>query len=258
MGHERVGVLPKSRKWRAIVADVAESATGGPTVAAIATETLSAVRHRYEHIHEDHGVNAAFEFLVALSNAPRTDQRSAWGDLPLDLAENPSALQIARALRTWIAPRVQSREVGEIATRAATDAIVAWQSEHAQQGPLFAGNDAGIIWSKAASGAGFSEVARLFFSSFTERYLKYFLDREASSVLPSIADREAFSRSLSEHVDAVTRHAFDTAKITQSFAAGWYNKHAHGERPSARRVESFLRVAFAKLREELAREARAQ
>lgn len=259
MGHERVGVLPKSRKWRTIVAEVGATAAGDADIAAVATDTLGAVRRRYEHIHEDAGVRAAFEFLVGLSNAPLpADKRAGWADLDVNLDANPSALQLAKALRTWVAARIQSREVGEIATRAATDAIVRWQAEHQQQGPLFPSDDAGFVWSKAASGAGFSEVSRLFFSSFTERYLKYFLEREASAILPTIDERERFSRDLSRHVDAVSRHAFETSKITQSFAAGWYNKHAHGERPSPRRVESFLRTAFAKLREELAREARAE
>jgi len=29
-------------------------------------------------------------------------------------------------------------------------------------------------------------------------------------------------------MDEVSRHAFETAKITQSFAAGWYHKHVAG------------------------------
>ena len=259
MGHERVGFLPKSRTWRTIVADVGKTAAGESDVAAVATETLRAVRHRYEHIHEDGGVRAAFEFLVGLSNVSlRGAAEGPWSDLPIDLTTNPSAFALAKELRTWIAGRVESREIGEIATRAATDVIVRWQAEHQRQNPLFPAADVGIVWSQAASGAGFSEVARLFFSSFTERYLKYFLEREASSVLPSFEQRDQFSRDLATHVDAVSRHAFETSKITQSFAAGWFNKHAHGARPSDRRVESFLRVAFGKLREELAREGRAK
>jgi hypothetical protein len=96
-------------------------------------------------------------------------------------------------------------------------------------------------------------VARTFFASFAERYLCHFLERHASSQLPSISAREDFARSLYKHIDEVSHHAFETAKITQSFAAGWFNKHAVESRPSDREIGGFLAIAFGKLREELRR-----
>src|SRR5208337_3172713 len=108
------------------------------------------------------------------------------------------------------------------AQKAATDAIALWTEQQKQQPSIFdKANNVSEIWQKANSGRGFCEVARFFFAKFTERYLNYFLDREASAALPSINDREKFSLSLKEHIDDVSKHAFETAKITQSFAAGW-------------------------------------
>jgi hypothetical protein len=257
VGHERIGFLPKTRQWRAIVAAVAGTAVGDSDVAAVANETLQAVRIRYAHMHQDAGVRAAFEFLVGLGNASGLrGEHDPWIDFSVDLSTNPSTLQLAKALRAWVGEHAESREFADIATRAATDAIVSWQTDYMRQEPLFVGAGVATAWSKAATGAGFCELSRLFFSSFTERYLKYFLEREASIALPSIDARDQFARDLSSHVDAVSRHAFETAKITQSFAAGWYSKHAQGARPSRRALEGFLRTAFSKLREELARQVR--
>jgi hypothetical protein len=45
------------------------------------------------------------------------------------------------------------------------------------------------------------------------------------------------------------------AKLTQSFAAGWYNKYAVNSLPDNKQVEAFLRMSFGKLREEFRREA---
>ena len=111
------------------------------------------------------------------------------------------------------------------------------------------------VWTAASTGAGFSEVCRLFLARFTERYLRYFLEREASAVIKSIDARERFSQRLHESVDAVSQHAFETSRIAQSFAAGWFNKYARQQTPNNARLSTFLRVAFGKLREELRREA---
>lgn len=59
---------------------------------------------------------------------------------------------------------------------------------------------------------------------------------------------------MSRHVDDVSRHAFETAKIMQSFAAGWFNKHAKEGLPTNASMRGFLRLALGKLREELRRE----
>ena len=94
----------------------------------------------------------------------------------------------------------------------------------------------------------------MFLSKYTERYLKYFLEREASIALNTVQDRQNFSDNIAEHINAISKHAFETSKITQSFAAGWYNKHAKNNLPTDGEVESFLKLAFGKIREELWRE----
>ena len=90
-------------------------------------------------------------------------------------------------------------------------------------------------------------MAHAYFAAFTKRYLDYFLDREASAVIPTIEERERFD-------DGVARHAAETARITQSFAAGWFNGHTKEGMPTLGEVQGFLGVAFGKLREELLRE----
>jgi len=144
-----------------------------------------------------------------------------------------------------------------LAKRAGADAIAAWTKSKARQGDLFnAETDSEAVWRAASTGAGFSEVSRVFFSKFVERYLKFFLEREASAELSTIQARDEFSRRLSDQMDALSHHAFETAKITQSFAAGWFNKRVgEGRKPTDEELEAFLSYAFGKVREELRREA---
>ena len=124
------------------------------------------------------------------------------------------------------------------------------------QASLFTGpGDPREIWQRADNGAGFCEVSRLFFSKFTERYLNYFLEREASASMASVSERDRLASQLSEHIDGVSKFAFETSRITQSFAAGWFNNYARDRYPSKDESRSFLNVAIGKMREELRREA---
>jgi hypothetical protein len=256
MGHERVPVLPRSKSWQKIVTHISQIYDFDVSIPQIANATLQNVRKQFGKLHRDEGVKSAFIFLLALSTSSSKDKPESKSSLPhVDLTPNPSPLQLAVALRKWIFAHRQSFEYADIAQKSATDAIALWTEREKQQPSLFdKANNASQIWRKANTGRGFCEVARLFFSKFTERYLNYFLEREASSALSNIDDREKFSLSLKNYVDAISKHAFETAKITQSFAAGWFNKYAHQQSISKKDVEDFLWLSFGKIREELWRE----
>ena len=159
-------------------------------------------------------------------------------------------------LRSWVESQEGSREYADIAAKASADAISLWSAQQSMQASLFTGpSDSREIWQRADNGAGFCEVSRLFFSKFTERYLNYFLEREASASMASIPERDRLASELRDHIDGVSRFAFETSRITQSFAAGWFNNHARDRYPSIDESRNFLSIAFGKMREELKREA---
>ena len=256
MGHERIGPLPKTKQWRRIVEEMASFPTGNAEVADIASETLRCVRNRFVHINEDASVQAVFEFLVGLASVGGVvETPEDWSEFPVDFHQNPSPRRITQALQDWLIETKGSLEYRTLAEYAAADTIAEWYAEHSKQGELFNHpEDVSSIWRNASYGAGFCELSRLFFAHFTERYLRYFLDREASSAIETIHDRERFSEKLADHVETISKHAFETAKITQSFAAGWFNKHATEGRPSQDESKGFLGIAFGKLRDELIHE----
>jgi hypothetical protein len=208
-------------------------------------------------IERDPSLLAAFKFLVALTVCSRsTTPVDALGKMGIDVPPNPSPLSLAKALQKWMPGRPESLEYARIAESAAVDAIAIWSSHEIRPEENLFGvaSQPFEVWGNASNGAGFCELSRTFFGKFTERYLNYFLEREASAVLPNLRDRERFSEELSRHVEDISQHAFETAKITQSFAAGWYNKHAVADMPADASMRGFLRMALAKLREELRRE----
>lgn len=257
MGHERISLLPKSQKWREIVNEIADFGDQGVDIAGIVRQTTDNIRDRLTAVQRDGALAAAFKFLVSLAVASRgASPKERLQQIGIDVGSDPSPLDLAKSLQQWMASHVGSQEYARLAQFAATDAIATWYLDKKEKAAgLFAVEEQPFdVWRKSANGAGFCELSRIFFGKFTERYLNYFLEREASAVLPSIERREEFRLSLRQHVDQVSQHAFETAKITQSFAAGWFNKYATNAVPTDNEIRGFLSVALGKIREELRRE----
>gem|GEM_PF-586563 len=251
MGHERVGVLPRTKRWSRIAEEISAFCAEKTGVEKLVRSTLRNVDSRFRRIHRDAGVKAAFEFLVALARGRGRPLQNT----ELVLSHNPTLIELAGALKHWVLVHRESAEYSGIAERAALDAVTSWISRYDQ--PALLGRlTSEEIWSHASTGAGFCEFARIFFARFTERYLNYFLDRVASAEVDSVSTREQLQQSLGSHVNDISLHAFETSKITQSFAAGWFNKLARQEALTQSQIQSFLGVAFGKIREELLLEAR--
>lgn len=257
MGHERTPSLPKTQRWRQLVEEIAEAAASRLDVATVVSTTLENIRTRFDRIDSDKGVQSAFEFLVVLSVFSRSSdlhrQLLGYG-IPVTGPLSP--LNLAIGLGDWMESPGGSLEYRAMAQSAACDALSRWFASHADESSLlFEGDrDPTDVWRALGTGAGFCEISRLFFARFTERHLRYFIDREASSAINTLFERDLFDRALQEHVEGISKHAFETARITQSFAAGWFNRHAREGVPSDEQRTRFLRMCFGKLREELRRE----
>lgn len=254
MGHERVGILPRRKPWQEIVG-LMQSALNDefPQTADLVSETLSQVRDRYRKLHNDSGVQAAFAYLLALSTSslPAADGLSS---VDTGLEKNPSPLRITADLANWVRLHEASPEYAELACRAAADTISYWTREKSKQQLLFDdAQNAVNIWG-STDGRAFSDISRTFFTKLTERYIRYFIERNASAESQSLKSRQNFGEALSQHFEVISRHAFETTKITQSFSAAWFNKYAQKERPGNKEISGFLAVAFGKMQEELTRE----
>jgi hypothetical protein len=229
-------------------------------VDALATQTIQNVRRQYETLFQDDALKAAFSFMVTFAYACRSEHPQAILKASgIPVAEKATLLSIVRALKAQIPAHQAATEYGQLTIGAAADAIGQWYKQNAsQQIPLFKPSKEFLdSWRTLGNGAGFCELSRLFFGKLTERYLNYFLERAASATCPTLKHRERFQEGIRSHVDAVSKHAFETAKITQSFAAGWFNGHTRDGIPNNREIEGFLSVAFGKMRDELRREEQA-
>ncbi len=255
MGHERTGMLPKTKKWRDIVEGIAGLTGGEFDVGRLATETLKAVQRQFERLEDDPATLEAFAFLVELAVAA-SETGNVARPVGADGDSQLTPLRLAAALHARLADAGTQAEYRDIAAAAGADALVLWYQGHrVQDRSLFEDFDsADKTWTKLGDGAGFCELSRLFFGKFVERYVRYFLEREASQVMPSLSHRDQMRTDLEAHVEDVSQHAFETSRITQSFAAGWFNKHAPNGMPSRSQMHGFVSHAFSKLRDEMAQE----
>jgi hypothetical protein len=178
------------------------------------------------------------------------------------LPDTVTPLALSLALRRWLVPveATSNPEYLVLARQAAVDTIAEWhQSKSVGQGRLFdEGIDPFESWRQSSRGQGFSDLSRTYFAKFTNRYLNYFLSRVASEKLETVDQRETFERALASHSSEIATHAFETSRIMQSLAAGWFNKNAIGEIPTDTEVQGFVTFALSKIREELRREGAEQ
>ena len=254
MGHERLGILPRQKNWYSIVDDIRAALDGDiDETSLLVSNTLKNVRDRYRKIFLDSGVQAAFAYLVALSTS-NLPSKSKLTSIEVNLQQNPSIFKITSELSKWVTVNASSNEYAELASRAAADAIAMWHRQNTNQRSLFDDESTtSAIWTNI-DGRSFCTISRTFFAKFTERYMKYFIERSASAETSSIQKRDKLQQALAKHVDAISQHAFETSKITQSFSAGWFNKYAKNRRPTDKQIVGFLSLSFSKLQEELSRE----
>src|SRR5688500_3372340 len=103
MGHRRVGILPRTAKWREIVALVADAPSDPGQIGAIVSATLDGVRFRFRDIDRDPAVVDSFKFLVALATAAKAeDVTGRLAEQGVRLSGDATPLNLARGLQRWV------------------------------------------------------------------------------------------------------------------------------------------------------------
>ena len=256
MGHERIGFLPKRKQWQAIVLGLSEYEIGSSTTAKIANDTLSCIQKSYAQMPYNESISKAIKFLALIAvSAKQPDQLSFLRSNGCDIDDTISLYTLVDNAKGLITTDKGSLEVHKLAIDAVLQAMTIYQRDHTSNQLSFLSPQSEQVWQNVGSGAAFCELARSFFASFTDRQIKYYVERSAASAINDYAAMQSFTLGITHMTDAISHHAFETSKIMQSFAAGWFNKHANTSIPSDKEVTDFLRISFGKMREEFRREA---
>jgi hypothetical protein len=234
LGHIRLGHLPQTRRWRAVVALL----EAGACVDEVAAAASGAAKDALAGAAKD----ALFLAVVGLLARLPHEARGPGPGLLSGIADWIDAESLRIAHRS---------DLGEIAQSALLSAMT---EELGRSLPgLFEPTSAEIRRSlgQLSSGVRFAGLARRFFSGVVQRTLDYYLNRELSNHVglgqrfASDAERVAFDRALAQH-------AFEAARIVEAYAGGWYGKalwHGGGLTPDS--IRAFTAYSMTKLRREL-------
>lgn len=256
MGHVRIGFLPRTRQWNAIVEQLSQFDGTSSDILRISNETLNAIKNAYTKMPLDESIQKSINFLATLVfSAKQDDQINYLKNSGYLVDDKLSLFSLVTSAKNLIKTENGSLETNKIAKDATMQAIIAYYHTHQDsQLTLFGGESQNPI-QLANNGAAFCEMARSFFAEFTDRQIKYYLERTAASTINDYSRLDNFTFGLRTHSKAIADHAFEISNIMQSFAAGWFNKHAISAPPSQVEIRNFLRTSFNKMREEFRREA---
>lgn len=259
MGHERVGLLPRSKKWGAIADKIGSYHSEDEKPQEILRDTLASVRGRLKNIEEDPGFLNSLKFLIILSRAGSSRNLNEYfKSNGIDVEPDINQYSLVASFSKWLENKRGDAEYSEIAKQATASTIASWWKKESTAGiqtSIFEnGNEVHSKFSNLNNGASFSDIARSYFSNFLFRYTCYFLDRVASSKIENYEKRNRFSETIKQNIEDLSRHAFESTKITQSFSAGWYNKNCVENLPTNPQIFGFIKKASGKLQEELFRE----
>ena len=256
MGHMRIGFLPRNKQWNAIVDQLSLFGGNPDDVHQIAEATLKAIQSNYKKLPEDESIIKAVRFLATLSySANQAEQEAFLNQNGYSVDGNMTLFSILSSTHQYISTETGSLEVNKMARDAAMKAVMVYHDAHKSNQMTLFSETGENIWRSAGTGAAFCEMARTFVAEFTDRQLRYCIERIAPRVINDIGLLESFNETLSSQSTAISNHALDTSKLMQSWAAGWYNNNSVIALPTHEQVRQFVDFSFRKMREEFRREA---
>jgi hypothetical protein len=252
MGHIRLGVLPKSRKWQQVV----DQLRLGADVAAVAGLAADAAETSLKNASNDPAFLHAFWLLTQIPLAARgpafAEDLRRFG---LEVPEQPGLMDVAAAFSAAVDRYARQHggrtDLGEMAQLAAVESLTATVGPTLPS--LFGPTSAEVqrAFGRFSGGDRFSALAREFFSRLTQRCLDYYLSRELNNHI-GLHARFRDDRARSEFDGALDQHCREASRIVEAFAGGWYGKNVYqGDGLTPDDIRKFAPVAFGKIRAEL-------
>ena len=253
MGHQRLGSIPGSRKWRHVV----ELISGGADVAEIAGAASAAAERSLIAAAGDPAARASFFLLTQIPLAARKEHFvPALRELGLKLSDRPSLIEIVAALADAVdrdgrakAGRTDFGEIAQLAAAESLNAIAGRELPRLFGTPL---ESVQRVLAGLATVKQFAVLARDFFARLTRRHLDYYLSRELSKHV-GINSRFQTIREHKQFEEALDLHCRETSRIIKEFSGEWFSKQNYEGGIDQAKAGRFVHVAFDKIRKELRR-----
>jgi hypothetical protein len=269
MGHIRLGTIPKSQPWQAVVNAVAKehiAGSGGPPdldagipgdgvdTIALAATTLDAAATALQAAINDDGLRFTVYLLTQLSLAARSDNwLSALDDSGIHLRNDSSLFDLTSAFQESVDRYVSARGIqsdfSELAQKAAGEVLCDLAADRSQT--LFGntGEELRHAIRPLSTKTGFGQLGQHFFGRFLAYFLNFYISRISaaqigSQSIPSLGAISKLDRTLAEH-------CYQSAAILRDFAGEWYSKTNFEPGIDLAHTGGFVAVAVAKLQAEL-------
>ena len=253
MGHQRLGKLPATHKWKTVVSMIG----AGADVAAVAAASAKAAEKSLTLASNDPVLLHVTWLLTQIPLAAREpDFVARLHALGILVEPEPTLVDICVAVTIHLDAMMRRQrrinDFGEIAQIALVESLTAVT---APAMPMLAGLSAPADDTRAAlrglaTAKQFGILARDFYARLTRRILDYYLSRE----LPSHVGVNQRFRSLREHSAfemALARHCHEAALIVEKYAGDWFSKTRYEGGINEKNARDFARYGFTKIIDEL-------
>jgi len=255
MGHYRLGRLPRTMRWKRVIALLNE----GAPVDELAQAAFLAAQTGLKRVPDDPGftqtLTVVFNFIDALqSKNPLAELRKNG----FDVGDGESLFDLvggfrARAEQAAMAARARS-DIADFARDSFAQVLL--KSAGSSLQTLFGveSSEASKALQSSLKGKSLGATMHEFFATFTQRYLNYYLGRE---VPYHVGAGKAFSNTdrHSEFSQAFDLYVRQTVRITDEFTPGWFGKARWEQRLTHQEVSGFAHIAFKKIGSEFQRGA---
>ena len=225
MGHIRLGTLPQTLAWKAVVQLIAD----GADVAQVADATLDAADKALARMAKDAGFNETVWLLTQLGIAAKKESPAEHLEsVGLRLSSHTSIAEVASAIRMALNEQMsktgRESDVGPIASNVLVSAITTHLT--AKLGGLFEASSTDVHSALGELGKqkAFGELTRTFFGRLMGDTLKYFLDKTIDTHLGQ-GQRFNTRNEAREFRNALTTHCMEVSGVVETFAGEWYSKN---------------------------------
>jgi hypothetical protein len=260
MGHTRLGLIPKSNKWVAVVSMFAETATADQVyfspsdVEIIAEKTMKAAQGGIEKAIKDYGLIFCFYLLTQIALSARyRDWQQRLGALGIHVSPDATVFDLTTEAQScidlFVLKRSQRTDISEMAQQAVGETLTAMTTQRSL--PIFKGDMGGlqIPLHEVSTRNGFAELGRSFFGSFMYRFLNFYLSRVTATNLG--VNKIQCIGTISEFNKTLRQHCYQSALIVRDFCGEWFSKTEYQEGISFENTSGFIAVALKKLQAEL-------
>jgi hypothetical protein len=256
VGHIRLGRLPRTRKWREVVALIA----GGAGAAQIANAAIRAAEAGLRLAPKDAGVRETVWLLMQLPHAARGDDfPSALWECGIQVVGLPTLMELTGAFTDAIDASLANNrgrtDLGEMAQMAGAETLVAVVGEHTRSLYESGPEEVQRAVARLFTVKRFGTFTRRFFARLTFKCLDYFLSRVLSDLtgegrcFTTLAQQAEFTAALETYCQ-------EAAVIVERFAGDWFSKENWGSGQVSREaVVRFTGGAMSKLLSELRQRA---